>query len=74
MPNPGADRPLRKVTLNLYEEDCVALEQRYGHGWSTNVRGLVQNHAKMIRERHAQRKTLAEVVDPNEVIKGAYDV
>lgn len=37
------DAPLRKVTLNLYEADCIALEQWHGHGWSTYIRDLVHS-------------------------------
>lgn len=33
-----SDEPLRKVTLNLYEADCIWLEKTYGHGWSERVR------------------------------------
>lgn len=40
-----ADEPLRKVTLNLYEADCSALESYYGRGWSEQVRSLVRDHA-----------------------------
>lgn len=39
MPTP-ADRPLRKVTLNLYEEDCAFAEHYFGHGWTTTVRDI----------------------------------
>ena len=38
MPNPGSSRPLRRVTLNLYEEDCAALEREHGYGWTSHVR------------------------------------
>ena len=51
MPNPGADAPLRKVTLNLYESDCAKLELSYGHGWTTVVRDWVNQHV-----RGAERK------------------
>lgn len=40
-PLPGP--PLRKVTLNLFEEDVIDLERWQGHGWSTYVRDLVHN-------------------------------
>ena len=39
-----ADAPLRKVTLNLYDSDCAAMEKRYGRGWSEKVRQLVHEH------------------------------
>lgn len=46
-----ADAPLRKVTLNLYEEDCALLEQYYGHGWSQKVRELIHGHTFQWRQR-----------------------
>lgn len=33
-----SDDPLRRVTLNLYESDCLWLEQHYGRGWTERVR------------------------------------
>jgi len=33
-----SDDPLRRVTLNLYEADCLWLEQNYGRGWTERVR------------------------------------
>lgn len=51
MPNPGADRPLRKVTLNLYEEDCAWLEQEIGHGWSEWVRDVVHDRSTALLPR-----------------------
>ncbi len=53
-PHPG--EPLRKVTLNLYESDCAALERRFGHGWSTVVREWI--HLKVAT---AQPRTLADL-------------
>lgn len=57
MPNPGADAPLRKVTLNLYEADCIAMEKHYGRGWSTIVRDMVHRH---IEKRTLPRKRTIE--------------
>jgi hypothetical protein len=37
-----SDDPLRRVTLNLYEADCVILERIYGYGWTTYIRDLVK--------------------------------
>lgn len=48
MPNPGAEAPLRKVTLNLFEDDVERLKAHYGPGWSTVVRDLVGDHARFI--------------------------
>lgn len=44
-----ADEPLRKVTLNLYEEDCEVLNHTYGWGWSEVVRKLVRQHVMRMR-------------------------
>lgn len=49
MPN-KSDEPLRKVTLNLFEEDCKVMAQRYGRGWTERVRDLVRARANLIRE------------------------
>lgn len=56
MPNPGADAPLRKVTLNLYEADCLALEQSLGHGWTAKVRDLTHNYVVTYTDRDAYAK------------------
>lgn len=44
MPRPRSPEPLRKVTLNLFEKDCVAMERRYGHGWTERLRNLMRDH------------------------------
>lgn len=41
---PKSERPLRRMTLNLYESDCAALERRYGRGWTEKVRDMVSRH------------------------------
>ncbi len=33
---------LRKITLNLFSSDCDRLRQRYGYGWSEQVRLFVR--------------------------------
>lgn len=38
MPDPTE---FRKVTLNLYADDVRLLQERYGYGWSENVRQWV---------------------------------
>lgn len=43
-PHPGPI--LRKVTLNLYEEDCLHLEQayeHYEHGWTVSIRNIIHD-------------------------------
>jgi hypothetical protein len=52
---PRSPEPLRKVTLNLFDKDCDAMERRYGHGWSEAVREMVRSHLKerpYILDRH----------------------
>ncbi len=43
---PPSDRPLQKVTLNLFRDDVAALVGIYGNGWTTEVRALVANHVR----------------------------
>lgn len=56
-----SDEPLRKVTLNLYEEDCAALAIALGHGWSEQVRQWVHQHTQQITGFHKLRKTLGDL-------------
>lgn len=52
-----SDDSLRKVTLNLYETDCVWLEKHLGHGWSERVREQIrmyvakQNNYTLVRRK-----------------------
>lgn len=39
-----ADDPLKRIAVNLYLADYVAMRQLYGSGWSTKVRELVRAH------------------------------
>lgn len=61
MPNPGADRPLRKVTINLYDEDVEAAQRYYGHGWSEELRNLWHDHMRNATGFHKLRKTLGDL-------------
>lgn len=56
-----SDDPLRKVTLNLYEADVLALETYYGHGWSEQVRQVVHAHTLTMTGFHKLRKTLGDL-------------
>jgi len=47
---PRSPEKLRKVTLNLFDKDCAAMERYYGHGWSEQVRDLVNKHMKTYRQ------------------------
>ena len=44
-----SDKPITKVTLNLYNYDILYMEQHYGRGWTEIVRNLVAEH--VTRER-----------------------
>lgn len=51
-----ADSPLRKVTLNLYEADCILLEQKLGHGWSEWVRSTIHFNVRQMQQADAGRR------------------
>jgi hypothetical protein len=61
MPNPGADAPLRKVTLNLYDADVEAAEQFYGRGWTSELRELWQAHMRNVTGYHKLRQQLGDL-------------
>ena len=50
---PALSRPARRVVLSLYEEDCAQLEQRYGRGWTGQVRLMVQKNCAIWAEQKA---------------------
>lgn len=56
-----ADAPLRRITLNLYEADAVAMENYYGHGWSIEVRRLVYEHINQRNPDAIRRRTLGDI-------------
>lgn len=60
-PLPGD--PLRKVTLNLYEADCVAAEEWYGRGWSEKLREVWHNNMQLVTLRARAMKTLGDLDD-----------
>lgn len=43
---PRSPEPLRRVTLNLFDTDCAAMERRFGHGWSEQLRNLLRDYLK----------------------------
>lgn len=61
-----SDDPLRRITLNLYESDCLWLAAHYGHGWTERIRQHI--HA-IVHERqqppetsfHKVRRTLGDL-------------
>lgn len=56
----AADAPLRKITLNLYEEDCLYLEENMGHGWSTWVREIIHAEARKAMNTGSYRYPLVQ--------------
>lgn len=61
MPNPGAEAPLHKITLNIFADDYHALRTCYGDGWSIKVRELVQAHVQVLTRYHPLKKTLGDL-------------
>jgi hypothetical protein len=61
MPNPGADKPIRKVTLNLYEDDVLSAQSYYGQGWTTELRRVWSEHMRSTTGWHKVRKTLGDL-------------
>lgn len=58
--NPGP--PLRKVTLNLYEEDCAWAEVKIGSGWTQWVRTTINAEiARLKRMKSERRRTLGDL-------------
>jgi hypothetical protein len=47
-----SDDPLRRLTLNLYESDCLWLEQHYGRGWTERVRQHI--HSEVLKRKPEQ--------------------
>jgi hypothetical protein len=43
------DAPLRRVTLNLYQNDVVDMDSYYGHGWTEIIRNLVRQHVQALK-------------------------
>lgn len=52
------EHKLRKVTLNLFDEDCVKLERWYGHGWSTEIRNRIH---KFVIDRETYKQQIEEL-------------
>lgn len=53
---PRSDEPLRKVTLNLFEADCVFLESTYGHGWTERIRQHIHSEVTLRQATARKRK------------------
>lgn len=46
MPNPGLEEPVKKITINIFFSDYKSLIQRYGAGWSGEVRELIRRYIR----------------------------
>ena len=46
---PRPDAPLRRVTLNLYEADCQALEKWHGQGWTVRIREIIHSRVQEVQ-------------------------
>jgi len=57
------DAPLKKVTLNLFEADVLAMSTYYGHGWTEQVRALVHAHITTATSHARVRRTLGDLHD-----------
>jgi hypothetical protein len=47
------DYPIRKTSINLYEQDCLAMERLYGRGWTETIREMVHEHIKEKRRNYS---------------------
>jgi hypothetical protein len=56
----ASDRPLQKVTLNLFRDDVAEMVAAYGQGWTGQVRLLVEKH---IAERKRFARELRETMN-----------
>lgn len=57
---PSLERPIQKVTLNLFRDDVAEMVAVYGQGWTGQVRLLVENH---IKERAMFAKAMKEALN-----------
>ena len=53
-----SDKPLRRVNINLYEEDCKFMEKEHGRGWTQRVRQLLHQDCK----KRQRDKSLADTL------------
>ena len=51
---------LRKVTVNLYEEDIKFFERRFGYGWSVELRRIMRREVMNYERRDQQRDELIQ--------------
>lgn len=57
-----SDDPLRRITLNLYAQDCDFLSAYLGHGWTEQVRTLVHAYAQGLQpQQQPKMRTLGDL-------------
>jgi hypothetical protein len=49
---------LKKVTLNLYEDDVRFFEDRFGYGWSVELRRIMRREVDNYMRRDKARNEL----------------
>lgn len=49
-----ADRPLKKVTFNLFKEDVEYLQKAYGQGWTGQARSVIEQFVTERKRLHSQ--------------------
>lgn len=59
---PPLTKPFRRLSISLYEDDCIQLERRYGRGWAEQVRILVERNCKeyLLYQRQLRERADAE--------------
>jgi hypothetical protein len=51
---------LKKVTLNLYEDDVSFFEERFGYGWSVELRRIMRREVVNYQKRDRRRNQLIQ--------------
>ncbi len=44
--NPPSEKPLQKITMNLFRDDVAELIRIFGNGWTVEVRYLIADFVK----------------------------
>jgi len=58
------DPTFRKITFNAHEATCAWFETRYGYGWTTQLRELMDRHMA-----DTNRSEARAVIDHNDISK-----
>ena len=54
---------LKKVTVNLFEEDIKFFEKRFGYGWSVELRRIMRREVMVYQCRDKHRDLIFESGD-----------